>query len=546
MTVLPVVARELRVASRRRWSYWGRTVSAFLALLAVVWLLLMERGMVLNRLGPMVFGFTSFLAAVFAVLAGAMYSADALAQERREGTLGLLFLTDLKGYDVLFGKMAASSLGALFHMAACLPVMGLSILMGGVSANEYMRMVALLLGGLVCSLSLGMLASTWTADSKRAGAFALGLGIALCGLVPAVGGIVYWLAWRMGMDSQELEVFVQRQFLCFTPVVGFVHVFDSEYGARPWMYWRPIAMVGGVTIAALSLSAWRLPRIWQEKEARGNLGWKQRLERWRWPTVEARARWRTGLLESSPMVWLTCRHWLGAVGFWVGLGLLAVIYAVFAMEIGNDWFESPICVMTSLLLHGFVKLRIAAESPRQFHEDRRNGGMELLLSTPLTIEEIVRGRLKALGQLFTKPVVAILLADLLLLVAGLKDAGSDADEYVLFWVSHMALLVMDAYAMAWVGMWIGARVKGNRTTIHVLLRVLVLPWLIVVGGMTFIGILSIGARSVGGPDFGFKTVLVLWTLLCVVNNAFWISKCRGQLLAGLRELGRTRPGEKKS
>ena len=41
------------------------------------------------------------------LLAGVLLTADCLSEEKREGTLGLLFLTDLKGYDVVLGKFMA-------------------------------------------------------------------------------------------------------------------------------------------------------------------------------------------------------------------------------------------------------------------------------------------------------------------------------------------------------------------------------------------------------------------------------------------------------
>ena len=80
-------------------------MAAALALLVVAWFLILERSLSLNQLGKQLFGVTTFFAGLFAYLCGAVYSADSLSVERREGTLGLLFLTDLKGYDVLLGNL---------------------------------------------------------------------------------------------------------------------------------------------------------------------------------------------------------------------------------------------------------------------------------------------------------------------------------------------------------------------------------------------------------------------------------------------------------
>lgn len=547
MTVLPVVERELRVASRRRWSYWGRSAAAGAVLLVVAWFVVLERALSSNQFGHQLFGVTSFFAGVFAVLAGVIYTADSLAIERRDGTLGLLFLTDLKGYDVLFGKMAASSLGCVFHLVASFPIMAIAILMGGVTAGEYLRMTALLFNVLFCSLSLGMLASTLSPDSKRAAAIALAFVFALAGLMPALGGIVYWLGWKFDVPSELRDSLFEDCFAWATPVATYAGAFDSGYGSKPRVYQTGMTFVGCITVLALVFSAFRLPRLWQDKSAstarRGFIG---RLEGWRWPDLAARSAWRTRLLESSPMVWLSGRYWMRGVSVWILLAVCAVIFGIFGLEIGKDWFEAPTFITTSILIHLALKLWIASEAPRQFHEDRRSGGMELLLSTPLSIEDIVEGRMRALRRQFGGPVFLVLVVDVVFLLTGIKwGSDNSAGEWSLFWVSRMILLVLDAYAMGWSGMWTGMKVSGNRTTGHVLLRIVLMPWLVVAMLLTLFGLMSFSGSS-PFTGFGFQGALVCWLLLCAGNDIYWLVSARRQLLASFRDLGTSRPGEKKS
>ena len=47
---------------------------------------------------------------------------DCISEEKREGTLGLLFLTDLKGYDVALGKLCANSVRSFYALLATVPV----------------------------------------------------------------------------------------------------------------------------------------------------------------------------------------------------------------------------------------------------------------------------------------------------------------------------------------------------------------------------------------------------------------------------------------
>src|SRR5687768_1552612 len=98
MTVLPVVLREMSVLARRKSTYWSRTVTGLVCLLVMLWLLLVSRVQVsFSQMGASIFLFLSSLAFAFAVLAGLHSTSDSVSEEKREGTLGLLFLTDLRG-----------------------------------------------------------------------------------------------------------------------------------------------------------------------------------------------------------------------------------------------------------------------------------------------------------------------------------------------------------------------------------------------------------------------------------------------------------------
>ena len=98
MTFLPIVARELRVAARRNSTYRIRTWTAVIALVVGFFSLLLVL-FTQGYGGPGKALYTTLTDFVFGLclLAGVLLTADCLSEEKREGTLGLLFLTDLKG-----------------------------------------------------------------------------------------------------------------------------------------------------------------------------------------------------------------------------------------------------------------------------------------------------------------------------------------------------------------------------------------------------------------------------------------------------------------
>src|SRR4026209_785142 len=98
MSFLPIVERELRVAARRRGTHWLWFFTALVAMAAVFIVVLgSQRSASPQSLGKWVFHAVSGMAFAFSLLAGVFLTSDCLCSEKREGTLGLLFLTDLKG-----------------------------------------------------------------------------------------------------------------------------------------------------------------------------------------------------------------------------------------------------------------------------------------------------------------------------------------------------------------------------------------------------------------------------------------------------------------
>src|SRR5215510_4694642 len=140
MTFLPIVRRELHAAARRKSTFRVRWWTA-LAIMPLILVSLFWIGLSKGRgtLGNSLFGILSSYAFGLCFLAGVFLTADSLSEEKREGTLGLLFLTQLKGYDVVLGKFVAMSLNAFYSLLALLPLIAIPLLVGGVTGGEFGR-----------------------------------------------------------------------------------------------------------------------------------------------------------------------------------------------------------------------------------------------------------------------------------------------------------------------------------------------------------------------------------------------------------------------
>src|SRR5437867_3465722 len=292
MTFLPIVERELRVASRRRGTYWNRALAALSAILVFAGTLWFEGRAPPKELGSDVFHVLSGLFVFSSVMAGIRYTADSLSEEKREGTLGLLFLTDLKGYDVVLGKLAATSVNAFYGLIAIFPVLAIPLLLGGVSIGEFWRIVLVLANTLFFSLAAGIFVSGTSRSARKAMSGTLILILLINAGLPSLGG---WLAYQHQAAS------VNTAFLL--PSVGYAYalVFDAQYRAGPNEFRWSVVLTHGFAWLFLALASIAARNSWQDKPV-GALAarWRQRWQRWSYGNAAERSAFRRRLLDLSP------------------------------------------------------------------------------------------------------------------------------------------------------------------------------------------------------------------------------------------------------
>ena len=79
---------------------------------------------------------------------------------------------------------------------------------------------------------------------------------------------------------------------------------------------------------------------------------------------------------------------------------VALVWLVLYLYNGNDMLEQESIFLTALFLHTAMKIWLASEAGRQFFDDRKNNALELTLSTPLPVREILEGEFLALFRQF--------------------------------------------------------------------------------------------------------------------------------------------------
>ena len=539
MTLLPIVARELRVTARRRRTYWTRFAIAALALAFSGYSFLFFFSMgVGNFAGKMLFTSLTALAWVYAVIGGIFKTADALSEEKRDGTLGLLFLTDLKGYDIVLGKIIAASVNWLFGLLAIFPILGLSLLMGGVAPGEFWRKIAALANLLFYSLALGMFVSSFMRSERRAAGLTI---LLLLVLLFAPLNLAEWHQKRTGGLSPS-------PWLVLPAILSpFQYAEDYLFRRNPDIYWQSLGVTHAIGWLFLLLASAIVPHTWQQaagkvsriQEAAEQLTFGKNPAR--------RRRFRAHALAINPFYWIAARARGKTLGVMLVLGAVAAFYAVNFWFRTNTWDSVWDFMWPVFWLQAILKVWLAFEGCRRFVEDRRSGALELILSTPLTPRDIIRGQWRALIGQFGGAFLCVLLADVILVLAGCTlPSGSrvigNNDERILFLAiigSSVAVFVTDMIALGWLAMWRGLKARHSyAATLWTIAQLLLGPWLLFYIAVTTLmmavvlpNLMRTGTGTINSRrwdewlPFIFTALWLVLSMAVAILSAWWARRC---------------------
>ncbi|MBI4660999.1 MAG: ABC transporter permease [Verrucomicrobia bacterium] len=476
MTFLPIVAREMYVAARRPSTYWTRVGAAVVGLCIITGLVLLASEIQPAEQGKLLFSILASMAFAYCLFAGASVTADCLSEEKREGTLGLLFLTDLRGYDVVFGKLAAFSLRSVYGLLAVVPMLALAMLLGGVSAGEMARVVGALINTLFFSLAAGVFVSTLSRNDRKAMFASIALIVFVTG-APLCTVAIYWSV----SSSSTPFAGPERMMLLPSPIFAFgIALADRVHWLREYLLSLVSTHLLGWGLLAVSSAV--LPRVCRDRPRTGQRfrRW-EKWQRWNYGSAATRAAVRARLLDRNPILWLAGRDRLKAKLVWVFLGAMAVIWIPAAVAAVDIAVMAAVFVL--FCAHLVLKVWLVSEVCTRWIEDRRSGALELLLSSPLSVLEIAAGQRLALRSQFAKSVSVILALDFIFLSFAWRSYHDpSAPKLAASITAGMVALVADLVTLRWVAMWLALTSKNmSRALSGAWIRVLALPWLICLG-----------------------------------------------------------------
>jgi ABC-type Na+ efflux pump permease subunit len=418
LNVWPVLQRELREGARRRVNHRLRFLSAGVGTL-VLWIIAANAQKSAAQLGGWLFcGLHTLLLGLIFLIVPAL-TADCIAREKREGTLGLLFLTPLSAGGIVAGKALAQALRALTLWVAVLPILAIPFMTGGITWFDACIALSLEFCTTVLCLAAGLLASSLARERNTAFLLAFLFATTFLLLFSQLFAFILIGTWRGFASANPNGMPWWRWQLATMPL------FSGLLDVRGFAGWSSIASFSGVLsriwvclcgaslpvvllifYVAARFAARRIQRSWQDKIPSPR---RESLLRLYCAPLSGR-RFRRKMqrtLDWNPIAWLQQYSWKARLSKW-GLCLVFLMIEWAALQ-APDGTVSLIRVPLLLALAGIYTF-VGVNS---FLEEKRSGALELILVTPITVNKLIFGRTWGLWKQFI-PAGLILAGDYLL------------------------------------------------------------------------------------------------------------------------------------
>ena len=454
MTFLPLIERELRVLARSPSSYWTRSAVAFAAIVICVPMLLSSGPFYSpSTIGKGVFDGVVTSAFLFTCSA-VLLTAGSVANERRQGTLGLLFLTSVRSFDIVVGKLGSLGLLSLGVLVAFLPVLAIPFLAGGVTGGEAFRKALVLMDTLFFALSAGLWSSARDQKANKA-------------LLPALWFIV---ALVLGPFLLQFLLRGIPSIGLFSPLTTLIWASDYKYRSSAAPFWLSASAVNLLAWFFLLTAGFRLRSAAYQEGAEPVAA---AAAQFRPIDILVRRRWQPGRVSGSPLEWLASRQrglsaalWAAALLRFFSSGLWLLWGRFFAgVGVSGIWAMQAPAYAISMLSTGLL----AWAAGRFLVEARRTGELELLLTTPLGATSLVNTYWRMLKRLLWWPLAVMLVPSALQIVFYIfMWNGRFAAVTPPYWLAnYLGLSILNIFisvlailTVCSLGIWFGLRSRG--------------------------------------------------------------------------------------
>jgi len=534
----PIISRELRLALRKREAIRSRFLTALGACALVAFFMLIGWEGDAPRLARRLHLYLALAGVYHAVFPPLASAVGLFSAERRNRTLELLYLAGVGPGALFAGKLVGGLLIAWSNLLAITPMLAVPFLLGGVSLDLFLATLACFPALLLFILGIGVLASVYCRDEGAGHLFAAILGSLLCLATPLTYAIGYLLTGAGPFSSDWFSL---------SPAYGVYLVLSNFGGLPPSFFWRTFYVTIGWGALCLCLAGLFLRRSWrreiqQEAGRDRRTGWGA----WIYGSKVWRSNLSATLLAINPWQWLVQQDRRPVAVAWAVVTGVAAAWLAGWLVWPGAWASSVNCFLAALLLVASLDAVMAYTAASRIARERREGSLEMLLTTRLRVEEIVYGEFAAMKAQFRAVRWTVIGCCLVLLLLGIEGPSQSKRglEYYLF--SFGCLLLWNArgrrHATA-MAMWIGA--NSGRPGLAVFRFPRPSPTYVIIA-VIFV-FRSLIAMIVQGVTFGRRSVAQMILIdgvsagvACLIFVAHISNKgMRNRLVKDLRSIART-------
>lgn len=380
----PVFVYEWLIASRRWQMYALRSLLVFLlgVGLTLVWLQEVRAyALVLRdsaRVGEFFFYALVGTQLSLLLLAAPAATAGAICHDKSSGALLQLLTTDLSSAEIVLGKLAARLLPILGLLLVSVPVLFGALLLGGIAPEALAGAVLVELGLAILGCSLALALSVWTKKPQEV-------------------LLVVYLVWFLVVAGSVLTKFGPLPTRPIALLLEDINPFTMAF--LPYMRRGTSALAeqcyyfAGCIVLSMGLTALAIFRLRAATLREWSRGEKP---------VRARQRsrfrltgfWSGPRLDPNPVLWREWHRrrpsrWVRTI--WIMYVVLTVGSTVTALALSTVPGDRSIAwVSGAQVAIGFLLLIITTTT--SLSEERIHGSLDVLLATPLSTRQIVRGK----------------------------------------------------------------------------------------------------------------------------------------------------------
>ncbi|TVQ62098.1 MAG: hypothetical protein EA378_06440 [Phycisphaerales bacterium] len=431
----PIAVRLVQNGSRRRKHLLVRSLYLAALIIVLLWALLLNtQGDALDyrqlaRAGAQSFTYVAYLQVGLICVLAPVFMAGAISQEADPRTWDILLTTPLSGPQIVLGNLFGRLFFILALLLASLPLFAITQYFGGVPGRSIMASyliaacAALFVGTVAIALSVSRLAgkrAVFTFYVAVVSYLALTAGLDAvfrnAGMGAAGGAGVTWMT--------AINPFLTLHALL--EPAGYPRAPEGTPGLEGWFLARPvrtyalITLLSSLLLMLASTLTVRTGGLQQFTSASGGArapwyrrlfglgaaGSEHRAPRSVWSNPVA---WREAAARQATLPRILARWSFIAAGALLGLALV-VVYHLGGMDTGTFRLALAATVLGEVGVIALVAVNNAATAVSRERED---GTLDLLLTTPITPQAYLGGKLRGLVT-YLLPMLAIPLGTLLL------------------------------------------------------------------------------------------------------------------------------------